>query len=562
MTGPYQYTPAIWPSVLTVLLLTALAVYGWRRRSVPGALPFTIACLFAAGWAAGSAMEYAAVDLATKVFWVKIQANLQLPYATAVTCFFLEYTWPGRWLTRRVLALLSIPPLLALAVILTNDLHHLIWRGFGFDGAVLPLFGVGAWFLIAYGYGLGIVNIIISAWLFVQSPQQRLPVVILLTGLVAGRAVYALEKAYILRADLPLDVLGIAFAYVMYAIALFGFRMFDPVALARLTLMEQLSDGMLVLDDQGRVASLNPAAERIFGLTARQVKDKPVREVLPAYPEELPPVTSGTEIEFSLPASGGVSHYRLVISLLNDWRGQQVGRLLLLHNVTEQKRAQAQLVEQQRVVATLQERERLARELHDSIGQMLGYVSMQAQAIRKWAREGEMAIVDVELARLTDAAREAHVDIRESILDLKAGSEQATSFLAVLQQHLDSFQDHYGIRTELTIPAGLTDEAFEPVTQVQLLRVIQEAMTNARKHGRARCVRVAIERADGQPRITVADDGRGFDPGQLSAGEGDHLGLAFMRERMAQVGGRLTIESRPGAGTQVVFEVPIVNGER
>ena len=149
-----------------------------------------------------------------------------------------------------------------------------------------------------------------------------------------------------------------------------------------------------------------------------------------------------------------------------------------------------------------------------------------------------------------------------AILDLKAGSEQATSFLAVLQQHLDSFQDHYGIRTELTIPAGMTEHVFEPSAGVQLLRVIQEAMTNARKHGRARCVRVVFEREDSQARIMVADDGRGFDPDQLSTGEGDHLGLAFMRERMAQIGGCLTIQSQPGAGTQVVFQVPIVNNEQ
>jgi len=556
MSGPYAYTPAIWPSVFTVLLLVALAVYAWQRRGVPGVLPFMIAILFGALWAAGSGLEVAAADMATKIFWFKFHGVCQLPGVTASTCFVLEYAWPGRWLTRRNLALLSIPCLLFLGLALTNDLHHLIWRGFAYGGIVIPLRGPVNWMLVVYGYGLIVLNLVVFAWLFLRSPQHRWPVVIMGTGQIGARLVYALEAARVIQSNLPVDVFEIAFQYLMYAIALFGFRLFDPVALARLTLMEQLSDGMLVLDHQGRVAGLNPAAERIFGLTARQVKDKPVREVLPAYPDELQPVTSGTEIEFSLPASGGVSHYRLVISLLNDRRGQQVGRLLLLHNVTEQKRAQAQLVEQQRVVATLQERERLARELHDSIGQMLGYVSMQAQAIRKWAREGEMAIVDVELARLTDAAREAHVDIRESILDLKAGSEQATSFLAVLQQHLDSFQDHYGIRTELTIPAGLTDEAFEPVTQVQLLRVIQEAMTNARKHGRARCVRVAIERADGQARITVADDGCGFDPGQLSAGEGDHLGLAFMRERMAQVGGRLTIQSRPGAGTEVVFEVP------
>ena len=90
----------------------------------------------------------------------------------------------------------------------------------------------------------------------------------------------------------------------------------------------------------------------------------------------------------------------------------------------------------------------------------------------------------------------------------------------------------------------------------QLRRVIQEALTNARQHGHARSVQVAFEQAGDQAQILIADDGRGFDPEQLAAG-GSHLGLAYMRERLAHIGGGLEIHSRPGTGTQVVLQVPI-----
>jgi hypothetical protein len=96
----YAYTPAIWPSVITVLLLILLAIFSWRRRSVPGALPFTVAFLFGALWVVGVSLEVAAVDASTKIFWVKYQATWVLPSAMAITCFLLEYAWPGRWLTR------------------------------------------------------------------------------------------------------------------------------------------------------------------------------------------------------------------------------------------------------------------------------------------------------------------------------------------------------------------------------------------------------------------------------------------------------------------------------
>jgi PAS domain S-box-containing protein len=571
MSGPYAYTPYIWPSVLTVLLLVALSIYAWRRRSVPGALPFAIAGLFDALWMAGYTLVLAATDAAAKIFWLKFGVVWQAFGATAVTCFLLEYAWPGRWLTRRNLALLSIPPLLIMGLILTNDLHHLMWRGFVVDGlGVTTLVGPAGWIAVAYGVGLVLVNLVVFAWLFVRSPQHRWPVALMLTGQIAGRVAYVAHVGEAIQSELLLNVLGVAFLFVIYALALFGFRMFDPIAMARQMFIEQLHTGMLVLDPQGRVISLNAGAGRILGRPVGELKGRRMSDLLPAYPDRPLDGTEQTEIELCLPeahsrkgdgvgAGPAVRHYALAITPLQDWRGLEVGRLLLLRDVTAQKQAQARLVEQQRVMATLEERERLARELHDSAGQMLGYVSMQAQAIRKWVQEGQAAEAEAQLTRLADAAQEAHADIRESIFSLKGGPAHEWSFLATLRQHLDSFQDHYGIRTELTIPAGLTDQTFEPVITVQLLRVIQEAMTNARKHGRARCVRVVFERADSHARILVADDGRGFDPGHLAADEGDHLGLAFMRERMAQVNGCMTIESRPGEGTEVVFEVPIVD---
>ncbi len=361
MTWNYAYTPSVWPAVLTVLLFAVLSIFAWRRRSMPGAAPLTIAFLFAAVWSAGSVMEVAAVDLATKIFWFKFQAAWKLPTVSAITCFILDYTWPGRWLTKRNLALLSIGVLLGWGLIITNDFHHWVWRDFLFDGTITPLINTGGWLLIAYGYGLTIVNIIALACLFLHSRQHRWPIVLIVTSQLAIRALYLLERTQVVQSVLPLDILGIGCSCLIYALALFGFRLFDPVAMARQTLMEQLSDGMLVLDAQGRVASLNPTAERIFTLPARQARGKPVRELLPAYPHGQPPLTSGTEIEINLVTGGEIGYYRLGISLLNDWRGQEAGRLLLLRDVTEQKQAQARLLDQQRALAMLHERELPAR---------------------------------------------------------------------------------------------------------------------------------------------------------------------------------------------------------
>jgi PAS domain S-box-containing protein len=377
-----------------------------------------------------------------------------------------------------------------------------------------------------------------------------------------------------LPSALPFNVPPIAVEYAMYAIALFGFRIFDPIPLARQAVIQQLHSGILVLDSRGQVASLNPAAERILGVTASRARGQPVRELLPACPDGQLADAEETEIELSLPAGHSlertpgtlgdgleagqaVRHYTLEVSPLKDWRGLAVGRLLLLHDVSEQKRAQAQILEQQQVVATLQERERLARELHDNLGQVLGYVSLQAQAIRKRARDGDLAAIEPQLTRLAEVAQEAHQEIRESILGLRSSPAEPWSFFSALKQHLDACREHYGLRTELVIPSGLRQDVLGPGAGVQLLRVIQEAVANARKHGRAQCVQVSFGLEDKSVRITVADDGCGFDLEQLEGQAEGHYGLSFMRERMTQIGGSLMLDSRPGSGTQVTLRAPV-----
>src|SRR5512133_3280152 len=141
MNGQYAYTPAIWPSIFTIILLTVLAVFAWRRRSVPGALPFVTYCLLGVLFLGAKVIEFLAVDFETKIFWFNTEYPWWLPGTTALTCFVLEYAWPGRWVTRRSLTLLSLVPLLALALLFTNDFHHLLFRTYEFTGDVVPLYG-------------------------------------------------------------------------------------------------------------------------------------------------------------------------------------------------------------------------------------------------------------------------------------------------------------------------------------------------------------------------------------------------------------------------------------
>lgn len=557
MPQTYAYTSQIWPPVLTVLLLIVLAIYAWRRRVIPGALPFMIGCMFAAMWMAGSVMEYLALEGATKLFWVKFQVSFQLPYITAYTCFFLEYTWPGRWLTRRNITLLFIPPLLVLGLILTNNLHLWIWRDFRFAGARLPLFGVGAWFAIAYAYGLAIVNFIAAGWLFIHSPQHRSPVAFLFAGLVLAYTAYLLQRTYILQPNLLIDVLAVAFTSLMFAIALFGFRIFDPISLAHNTAIEQLQAGILVLDPQGRIMSLNPAAERIFETPASRVKGRLIHELLPACSDRLASGPGGTDTEIDLRSGLEMRHYILAISLLKDWRGLDVGRLLLLQDITEQQRTQAQLVEQQRALATLNERERLARELHDNLGQAIAAAHLQASAAKLLLARGEAAQAGECLDILLDTTLQAEADMREYLLGSQSVVSAGHLFFAALRDYLILFTRQSGLPVELSVLPELEGQDLPQTVAIQLLRIIQEALSNVRKHARATSASLAFTVRGELLQITISDNGQGFEPAALAAKQAGGYGLRSMRERAEELGGGLRIISHPGQGTLVIVNTPV-----
>jgi signal transduction histidine kinase len=330
------------------------------------------------------------------------------------------------------------------------------------------------------------------------------------------------------------------------------------VPLARSAVIEQMREGMLVLDLNGRIVDRNRAAKAMLREIAPRLRGRRLAEVLPVdfYNPPQSDRTTVVQSEISLGTGNAVRHYNLNFMPLTAGR-EVVGQLLLLHDITEQKLAQAKVVEQQRVVATLEERERLARELHDGIGQVLGYVGMQAQTASKWVEDGNAEKARSLLGRLVEVAKDAHADVRESILSLRASSVPEWSFVPTLKQYLDNFQANYGIRTELSLSEGIGTDILSPVAGVQLLRVIQEALTNARKHSGAHAVRVSIEQNKNQAHITVTDDGRGFDAGHPDIATGSHFGLVFMRERMEQIRGSLKIDSSPGAGTVVELYVPI-----
>jgi len=252
--------------------------------------------------------------------------------------------------------------------------------------------------------------------------------------------------------------------------------------------------------------------------------------------------------------------------LLGDlWLARHDGRpfterdrryLITLAGIAAIAIAAARLRALERQGAILAERDRIARELHDSLAQVLGSTHLRLRTLLAWPDLVNRPRVSGELEALADVCQEAYRDVREAILGLREAS-RGRGLLEALQAYLDKFAQQSGIPVDLEATTD-GEPALSSSSEIQVIRVIQEALTNVRKHARASRAHVRVTDAQGGDglMIVVEDDGRGFDPATGRAHRDGGYGLQTMRERMELAGGSLRIDSTVGRGTRIIAIVP------
>jgi signal transduction histidine kinase len=217
-----------------------------------------------------------------------------------------------------------------------------------------------------------------------------------------------------------------------------------------------------------------------------------------------------------------------------------------------------------RTLAVSAERERIAREMHDGLAQVLGYVNTKSQAVEALLADGRNVEAQAQMGELATAARSMYVDVREAILGLStplsvgpAGSGLATAIDAYAHRFSDASK--IAVHVETSTDGRVEEPSAEVVANV--LRIVQEALTNVRKHAAAQRVVIRLDRRADGLEVVVEDDGRGFDP-DAPAGPSDwpHFGQQTIRQRAAAIGGTATWDSTPGAGTRLRVVVPAAAG--
>ncbi|MDN5570053.1 MAG: sensor histidine kinase [Propionibacteriaceae bacterium] len=244
-------------------------------------------------------------------------------------------------------------------------------------------------------------------------------------------------------------------------------------------------------------------------------------------------------------AAFGWGMYRLI--------GRAHAEVLAREEALAATQARHQLVTE-RQAAALTERDRIARELHDSLAQVLGvaHLKLQALAVRPEIRGSER--VSHEVGELAELCQDGYHDVREAILGLKDSHQPRPALLTHLEGYLQRYTRLSGIPTALD--ADDTTVALAPEAEVQVIRIVQEALSNVRKHADASRATLVVRTTAKETTFTVTDDGCGFTPQMARHEDGHGFGLGSMRERAEGFGGRLTLASTPGEGTSVTVAVP------
>ena len=207
--------------------------------------------------------------------------------------------------------------------------------------------------------------------------------------------------------------------------------------------------------------------------------------------------------------------------------------------------------------AIVEERERIARELHDGLAQLLGYVKTKATAVRLMLKNQQPEKAEKHLRQLEEAANASFVDVREAILGLKIAGQDGAGLSITLNEFVTQFRRLSDLPVQLDISPGIDDLKLPAEVELHLVRVVQEALTNVRKHASATQAYVTLQTYDHVLELTIQDDGTGFDPGNGHSDRRAHFGLHTMHERAETIGAEFGLESKPGSGTRIRLRLPL-----
>jgi PAS domain S-box-containing protein len=586
-------TPAIIPCALAIVASSGLSVYVWRNRRIAGSIGLFFLFVAVTIWLLAEIFELGLNNPDSKMLSIKAEYLGIVSVPMAWLMFALQYTGRGSWITPRRLVVSWIIPVTTLALVWTNELHGLIWADFDIiqEGWVTVwerTYGPWFWIHTSYSYGL----LAAGAALLFRSARTSFPLY-RRQALVIGMAVLVplvWNVIYILRIsafqNMHFTPLAFALSGFLLVVGIARYRLLDVVPVARETATERIGDGLIVLDDCDRVVDVNAAALSIIRRPQARIIGRHIAHVLPIGWVCLSKSRSGskeTRYEVALGSNGRGRHYELSLSRMHDGTGNTHGCVLVIHDITDIKRMEAELqqsVERERELRKSLEHEMdqrleftraLVHEMRTPITSVMATSEILSLGLREEPWLSMSSSVHRGITHLNNRIGEL-LDVAKGQvgrLDIEPDTGDILGLLRDIATDIGPSAAKQSRSIELNLPSAISVSCFDAQ---RIRQVVMNLLDNALKFtDEGGSIELGVEMEDSRAVVSVKDDGRGISPadmehlfkayshlegsGKGSAGLG--VGLALSRILVELHGGEIWAESEEGQGSVFSFSLPL-----
>ncbi|MCC7451895.1 MAG: PAS domain-containing protein [Anaerolineae bacterium] len=555
---------------LAAFFSVSAALYVRRFYPAAGARALSWAMLFISGWLFFNTLEILSPTAAGTLTFAKLTYTCFACAPVLWLVFAVQYTGRHKLLTVRRMACLWIIPIVTVALVYTNEWHGAVWARYSFTpvsvGTAMHVLARGVWYWVffAYAYLLILFGTALIIAEYVQLPQPYRQQTLLLA--VGASTPLILNFIYNLRLipGMQKDFSPIAFAFTGLALALgvFRYRLFDLRPIAHNMLIESMTDALLVIDERNRIVDLNPAGQRLLGVSDSALVGQSIDRIAAYWPELAHSIQPAAATDVEITRYDRC--YDLRIVTLRDSHQYTVGHLITLRDITERKHAET---EREKLIAELNAFTRsAAHDLKNPLGTIKGFVNLIQDIMPDTINDEMRLYLDIidqnttkginiieTLLLLASVRKNTHIPLQE--LDMSA-------IVAEVRERLAPMFRQY--QAELVIP-----DCWPAALGYRLWveEVWMNYISNALKYGgRPPHVELGADMLpNGTIRFWVKDNGSGIAPQDqpqlfkpftrlsLAPVEGHGLGLSIVQSIVEKLGGEVGVESAVGQGSRFCF---------
>lgn len=366
----YQFTGLFYPSVISGFIALWLVFILWKFKKVDGVKYLICFEISAAIWAICDGFEHASLSLVGKQLWSQISYIGITPSAPFFLLFALEYTQNYKFINRRSLGLLFVIPFITLLLVFTNPFHHLIWNNIELikeENLSVYYYGSWFWIFISFTYitlSSGILILLLSILRFYSSyKNQALLLIFSVLFPFIGNILYIFKLSPVKAIDFT--PISFIISGILVSISVYWLRIFEIIPIARKKIIDNLSDGVIVLDMANRIIEANPAFYKILGMQQEMIIGTSFETLSKKIFSGRIIKDSANEFidEICINEAMNPRYFEVKVNMVTD-RKNHIGKVILLNDITSRKNTLKQLEESnQELVQEIKEKEKLIKDL-------------------------------------------------------------------------------------------------------------------------------------------------------------------------------------------------------